>query len=132
MTAKRGSGSGGIGRERTPFEWGLLVVSLAATVAIVVGLVVSELSGHRGPVDLRVSVSDTGEPSSGGRPLEVTLTNVGGTSAENVIVEVTVGDVVREVNLDLVAKGDKESATVVVPTGAAGQPQAEVVSYTNP
>jgi hypothetical protein len=35
-------------------------------------------------------------------------------------------------NLDLVAKGDAESAAVVVPADAAGPPHAEVVSYTNP
>jgi hypothetical protein len=58
--------------------------------------------------------------------------NVGGTSAENVIVEVTVGDVTCEVDLDLVAKGGMESADVVVPAGATGEPHAEVVSYTNP
>jgi uncharacterized protein (TIGR02588 family) len=132
MSAKRGSGNSGIGRKRTPFEWGLLVVSLAATLAVVVGLVVSGLSGPRGPVDLRVSVTDAGGPASGGRPLEVTVTNVGGTSAENVVIEVTVGDVAREVNLELVAKGDKESAAVVVPSDATGAPHAEVLSYTNP
>ena len=38
----------------------------------------------------------------------------------------------REVNLDVVAKGDTESAAVVVPADAAGPPHAEVVSYTNP
>ena len=132
MTAKRGSRSSGIRRERTPFEWGLLVVSLAATLAIVIGLVVSGLWGPRGPVDLRVSVTDTGEPASGGRPLEVTVTNVGGASAENVVIEVTVGEVVRGVTLDLVANGDEESAEVVVPTDATGPPRAEVVSYTKP
>ncbi|MDQ5875163.1 MAG: hypothetical protein M3526_07260 [Actinomycetota bacterium] len=132
MTAKRSPGSTGIRRQRTPFEWTLLVVSLAATLAVVVGLVVSGLTGPRGPADLRVSVTDAGEPASGGRPLEVTVTNVGGTSAENVIVEVTVGDVSREVNLDLVAKGDEETATVVVPEDAVGLPSAGVVSYTNP
>ena len=58
--------------------------------------------------------------------------NVGGTSAENLIVEVTVGDVTREVDLNLVAKGDTESATVVVPADATGRPRAEVVSYTSP
>jgi hypothetical protein len=42
------------------------------------------------------------------------------------------GDVTREVNLDLVAKGDSESAAVVFPASAAGSPRAEVVSYTNP
>ena len=49
--------------------------------------------------------------------------NVGGTSAENVIVEVTVGDITREVDLNLVAKGDTESATVVVPADATGRPR---------
>jgi hypothetical protein len=132
MTAKRGSRSSGIGRQRTTFEWGLLLVSLAATIAVVAGLVVSELSGHSGPVDLRVSVTDTGGPASAGRLLEVTVTNVGGTSAENVVIEVTVGNVVREVNLELVAKGDEESAAVVVPTDATGPPHAEVLSYTTP
>lgn len=132
MTRKRGSGSSGLGRKRTPFEWGLLLVSLAATVAVVVGLVVSGLSGPGGPVDLRVSVEDVGGPASGGRPLEVTVENVGGTSAEHVVIEVTVGDFVREVNLDLVAKGDRGSAAVVVPTEAIGTPRAVVISYTNP
>jgi uncharacterized protein (TIGR02588 family) len=132
MTTKRASGSRGIRRERTPFEWALLVVSLAATLAVVAGLVVSGLAGPRGPADLLVTIADEEEPASGGRPLEVTVTNVGGTSAENVIVEVTVGDVTREVNLDLVAKGDTESAAVVVPADAAGTPHAEVVSYTDP
>ena len=131
MSAKRTSGSRGIRRNRTPFEWALLVVSLAATLAVVAGLSASRLAGPRGPADLRVTVKDADGPASGGRPLEVTVTNVGGTSAQNVIVEVTVGDVTREVNLDLVAKGDTESAAVVVPAGAAGPPRAEVVSYTN-
>ena len=132
MTSKRSSGRGGVGRKRTPFEWTLLLVSLAAILAVVIGLVVNELSGPRGPVDLRVTVTDAGGPASGGRPLELTVTNVGGTSAEHVVIEVTVDDVVREVNLDLVAKGDKESAAVVVPTDATGTPHAEVLSYTNP
>lgn len=132
MTSKRRSGSGGIGRERTTFEWTLLLFSLAAILVIVVGLVVSGLSGASGPVDLRVTVTDAGGTASGGRPLEVTVMNVGGTSAQNVVIEVTVGDVVREVNLDLVAKGDKETAAVVVPVDATGTPEAEVLSYMNP
>jgi uncharacterized protein (TIGR02588 family) len=129
VTAKRASG---ISRERTPLEWMLLVVSLTATLAVVAGLVVSGLVGPRGGVDLRVTVADAGRPASGGRPLEVTVTNVGGISAGNVIVEVTVGDLTREVDLDLVAKGDTESAAVVVPADATGVPRAELVSYTNP
>jgi uncharacterized protein (TIGR02588 family) len=132
MTTKRASGSSGIRRERTPFEWALLGVSLAATLAVVVGLVVSGLTGPGGRADLRVRVEEAEEHASGGRPFEVTVTNVGGTSAQNVVVEVAVGDVIREVNLDLVAKGDTESAAVVVPAGAAGSARAEVVSYTAP
>lgn len=132
MTARRASGNRGITRERTPLEWVLLLVSLAATLGVVAVLASSGLTGLRGPADLRVTVADSGEPASGGRPLEVTVTNVGGTSAANVIVEVTVGDVTREMDLDLVAKGDTETATIVVPAGATGEPRAEVVSYTNP
>jgi uncharacterized protein (TIGR02588 family) len=132
MSSKRSSRSQGIRRKRTTFEWVLLLVSLTATLAVVIGLVVSELSGPSGPADLRVIATDAGGPASGGRPLEVTVTNVGGTSAENVVIEVTVGDVVREVDLDLVAKGDKETAAVVVPADATGTPEAEVLSYTNP
>ena len=132
MTAKQASGGRGIRRERTPFEWALLVVSLGATMAVVAGLVVSGLAGPRGPADLRVTVAEAGGPASGGRPFEVTVTNVGGTSAKNVIIEVTVGDLTREVNLDLVAKGDELSAAIVVPAGATDQARAEVVSYTNP
>ena len=132
MTAKRASGSRGIGRERTPLEWTLLMVSLAATLAVVAVLVMSGLTGQRGPADLRVTVADAGESASGGRPLEIKITNVGGTSAANVIVEVTVGDITREMNLDLLAKGDTGSATVVFPAVATGEPHAEVVSYTNP
>ncbi len=132
MTSKRGSSSGGVRRKRTTFEWVLLLVSLAAILAIVAGLVVSELSGADGPVDLRVEVADTGGSASGGRPLEVTVINVGGTSAQNVVIEVTVGEVVREVTLDLVAKGDEESAEVVVPNDATGPPRADVLAYTKP
>jgi uncharacterized protein (TIGR02588 family) len=132
LTAKRTSGGSGILRTRTPFEWTILLVSLAATVAVVVGLVVSGLAGPRGPADLHVTVADVGGSTSGGRPLDVTVTNAGGTSAVTVVVEVSVGDIVREVTLDLVAKGDRETATVVFPLEATGPPVADVVSYTDP
>ena len=132
MTSSRRSGDRGIRRRRTPFEWALLGVSLTAILIVVAGLVLTQLLGAGGPADLRVAVADEGVLVSGGRSLEVTVTNGGGTSSENVIVEVTVGDVTREVDLDLVAKGDTESAVVVVPTDAVGEPAAQVVSYTNP
>ena len=108
MTAAKNRG---IGRERTPFEWTLLLVSVAA--ALTLADRARDLRCHRNeragrPRDRHRGVAD---PASGGRPLEITVTNVGGTSAENVVVEVTVGDVSREVTLELVAKGDEESAT---------------------
>ena len=86
---------------------------------------------HR-PTEDAVTVADADGPASGGRPFEVTVTNVGGTSAENVVIEVTVSDLTRDLNLDLVAKGDTESPPFVVPADTAGPPHAEVVSYTNP
>lgn len=132
MTSKRTSGDRGIGRRRTPFEWALLGASLAAILVVIAGLVLSQLLGASGPADLRVAVADQGVLTSGGRSLEVTVTNAGGTSSENVIVEVAVGDLTREVDLDLVAKGDTESAVVVVPADAVGEPAAQVVSYANP
>ena len=132
MTTRRAAASRGFGRERTAFELAVLVVSLAATLAVAAGLVVSELTGPSGPADLHVTIADADELASGGRPLEVTVRNVGGTSAENIVIEVTVGEVTREVNLDLVAKGDTESATVVVPADNPDPPHADVVSYTNP
>ena len=129
MTATKNRG---VGRERTPFEWALLLISMAAALALAVGLAISGLTGTRGPADLEIDITATADPASGGRPLELTVTNVGGTSAENVVVEVTVGDVVREVTLALVAKGDEESATVIVPAAATASPRAEVLSYSDP
>ncbi|MEO8424966.1 MAG: hypothetical protein ABI595_13785 [Actinomycetota bacterium] len=119
-------------RERTPFEWALLLVSLAAALTLAVGLAISAFTGASGPADLEVDIAMAEAPASGGRPLEITVTNIGGTSAENVVVEVTVGDVAREVTLALVAKGDEESATVIVPTSATATPHAEVLSYSDP
>ncbi len=73
MTAKRSSEGWRGSAKRTPFEWALLLVSLAATLAVVIGLVVSGLTGPSGPADLRVNVADAGDPASGGRPLEITV-----------------------------------------------------------
>ena len=119
-------------RERTPFEWTILLLSIGTAVTLVVGLAVSEISGSDGPAELRVTAADVGGSRNGGRTLEVTVENVGGMSAENVIVQVTVDAQVREVHLPLVARGEHESATVVFPADAAGEARAGVVSYTHP
>ena len=129
MTAAKNRG---IGRERTPFEWALLLISMAAALTLALGLAISGLTGASGPADLEIDIATAADPTSGGRPLEITVTNVGGASAENVVIEVTVGDVVREVTLALVAKGDEESAIVIVPAAATASPHAEVLSYSDP
>jgi hypothetical protein len=99
---------------------------------VVAGLVVTGLTGPNGPADVRVTVADARAAADLGRALEVTVQNVGGTSAANVVVDITVDDVTRELMLDLVAKGDTELATVVVPGSASGERRAKVVSYTSP
>jgi uncharacterized protein (TIGR02588 family) len=119
-------------RERTPFEWAILVLSIGTAATLVIGLAVSEVSGGNAAADLRVRAADVGGSSNGGRTFEVTVSNLGETSAENVIVEVTVDGHVREVHLPLVARGEHESATVVVPANAAGEARTSVVSFTHP
>jgi uncharacterized protein (TIGR02588 family) len=110
----------------------VLGVSLVASAAVVIGLVLSDVAGEDGPADLRVTVAETGAAPGGGRVLEVEVTNLGGESAVNVVVEVTVGDLTREASLDLVARGETEFATVVVPASASGEPTAEVAAYSEP
>jgi uncharacterized protein (TIGR02588 family) len=122
----------GFWRRRTPFEWVLLGLSLIATTAVLIGLVVSELTGPMGPAELRASIVEAGPAADGGRVLEISVENLGGESAVNVLVEVTVGDLTREVSLDLVASGETEFATIVVPAAASGEPTAEVAAYADP
>jgi hypothetical protein len=45
LIVKRDTGTRGIRCRRIPFEWALLLVSLAATLPVVAGLVVSGLTG---------------------------------------------------------------------------------------
>jgi hypothetical protein len=104
MSAGRASRYG-MWRKRTSFEWALLVVSLIASAAVVIGLGVSGLTGPDGPADVRVTVADAGAAADLGRALEVTVQNVGGTSAANVVVEVTMDDVTRELMLGLGGQG---------------------------
>jgi uncharacterized protein (TIGR02588 family) len=122
----------GWNRERSPFEWALLVGSALATLAVVVGLAVSGLSQPDGPADLRLSVSPATTADDGRRSYDVTIENDGGASAVNVVVEVTAGDVVREVTVDLVADGETATATVVFPADAPDGPHAEVVGFEAP
>jgi hypothetical protein len=119
----------GLRRGRTPFELAVLVVSLAATGAVVVGLVASGLRAGPDVADLRVTVRDWGVRVSEGAAFEVVVRNVGDKTAENVVVEVLAGEETRELELLSVSKRDEETATVIFPVGTTGPAAARVLSY---
>lgn len=119
----------GLRRERTKLELGVLLVSVAAVGTVVVGLVVAGVSGGTGPPDLRATVGPSGVERSGGAVYELSVRNQGGQTAENVVVEVSVGSETREVEILSVSKGDEEVASVVFPRGTAGTATARVLSY---
>ena len=119
----------GLWRKRTPFEVAVLVVSLAATGSVLVGLVTFGITSGPKVADLRVTVSETGVAASGGVLYEVTVRNVGSKTAENVVVEIEAGEETRELELLSVSKGDDETATVVFPPSTRGPATATVQSY---
>lgn len=116
-------------RERTPFEKGVLAVSILAVGSIIAGLLLASTTGAEGPPDLRVSVAETPINRSGGVVYAVTVRNVGGETAANVVIEVVVGGESREIELVSVAKGDEEEASAIFPPGTSGTARASVLSY---
>jgi hypothetical protein len=66
---------------------------------------------------------------SGGAIYEVVIRNVGDKTAENVMVEVTVGQEVRELEILSVGKADKETATVLFPSGTSDPATVRILSY---
>lgn len=121
----------GVSRDRSPFEIAVLVISAAAALTILAGLIVAGLRYGSGPPELRAKVTPD-QSANGSRTFEVSVANDGGTSALNVVVTVELGEEMREVQLDTVAKGDKESITVVFPGDISGSPVAEIQSYSEP
>jgi uncharacterized protein (TIGR02588 family) len=119
-------------RKRTPFEWVLLLVALAAIGTIVVGLFL--YAGHKagGEAELVVEAVDTGKPVDGAPQVEVTVRNVGGSGAEEVVTEVTMGAETREVTMTRIPKDDEATAIVSFPPGTTGTPEAELLSYNQP
>lgn len=114
-------------RKRTPFEWIVLAVSVASILVMVSGLLLQGSRGRSDSADLKASIRESGE-GSGGVTYEVTVVNRGGVSAHEVLIEVTSGEIVREVLIRLVGKQDEETAVVVLPPDAA-DPTVEVSSY---
>lgn len=119
-------------RERTPFEWALLAVALAAIGTVIVGLFL--YAGHKagGEADLQVEVVDTGKKVDGGPQVEVTVKNVGGSGAEEIVTEVKMGGESREVTMVRIPKDDEASAIVTFPAGTTGTPEGELLSYNTP
>ena len=112
-------------RERTPFEWVILAVSILAICAIAGGLVFYTFSLEGGPPSLKATI----RPASGDA-LTLRVENTGGTTAEEVVVNVRRGKEARAVSFRAVAKGDYEEATVTLPGGARAT--SEVVAYKEP
>ena len=119
-------------RERSPFEWILLLVALGSIGTVVVGLFL--YAGHKagGEAELEAEAVDTGKPVEGAPQVELTVRNTGGSGAEEVITEVTMGEETREVTMVRIPKDDEGTATVSFPPGTTGTPEAEILSYNQP
>lgn len=119
-------GSSTLRRERTPFEWAILAVSLGAVVAIVAGLIAASIGYESGPPSLHVEITRADAPNR----FVVTVRNDGGVTAEHVRVIVRRGRGAVDVELLAVPKGDSEEATVTI--GGRGRVTAHVQSYQEP
>ena len=121
----------GLRRKRTPFEWTLLVVALLAIGAVLAGLFVyaGEPSGGEAELELQVGVTGRHE---GGPQVELTVRNTGGSAAEQVVAEVTMGSESREVTLTRIPRDGEATAVVTFPAGTSGTPQAELLNYNQP
>ena len=119
-------------RQRTPFEWVLLAIASASIGAVIVGLFL--YAGHKagGEAELTLEVADTGKEFQGGPQVELTVRNTGGSGAEEVVTEVTMGEESREVTMVRIPKDDEASAIVTFPEGTTGTPEAELLSYNTP
>ncbi|HVF11986.1 MAG TPA: hypothetical protein VNA87_02765, partial [Actinomycetota bacterium] len=81
--------------------------------------------------ELTIEISGPKDESETGKTYEVTVSNDGGTTAEEVVVEVVAGDTTREIQFRAISKGDQEMATVVLPAESQ-DPRAEIVGYKEP
>ncbi len=86
-------------RERTPFEWALLAVALAAIGTVSWACSSTPGTSPAGEAELQVEVADTGKRFNGGPQVEVTVNNVGGSGAEEIVTEVKMGEETREVTM---------------------------------
>jgi len=113
---------------RNGFELVVLAASLIAIAGVIGGLAYYGITSGSGPAELETSMIDTGKRVDGEKVYSLTVKNKGGTTAEDLIVEVTAGEVTLEVDIRFVTKGDTEEAFVMLPEGI--EPQVKIVSYT--
>lgn len=120
---KSSKAKAGLLRRRTPFEWAILLVSVAAIAAIGVGLLVYSTQFKQRSPDLVVTI----EPSPGRQnEFVLKIENRGETTAEEVVVEVARGEVTQIVEFRAVPKAGEEEAKVHVE--GSGEPTAKVVT----
>ena len=114
----------GLMRARTAFEWAILIVSIAAIGTMSVGLLVYSLNFKTTPPDLKVSVLSDGAQQN---RFIIRVDNRGGTTAEDVVVEVSSGDEAQEVEFRAIPKGHVEEAHVEIE--GSTKPEARVTAY---
>ena len=110
------------------FDRVVLIAAAFAILIVVGGLAYYGVTSGRGPADLEPSIIDTGRREGDEQIYKVTIANKGGTTAEDLVVEVTLGEESREVQVRFVTKGDSEEVLVSLP--GSGTPEVRVVSYT--
>jgi uncharacterized protein (TIGR02588 family) len=110
------------------FDRIVLVAAGIAILLVVGGLIWYGMTSGGGPADLEPTIVDTGRTEGDERVYQVTISNKGGTTAEDLVVEVMLGDESREVQIRFVTKGDQEEVFVSIP--GSGTPEVRVVSYT--
>jgi uncharacterized protein (TIGR02588 family) len=109
-----------------------LAVSIASICAVILGLFLyaGDTAGEQAA--LEAAVEDTGRKINGGPELLVTLTNKGGSGAEDIVVEVEMGGETREVVFVRIAKHEERTGAVIFPPDVDGPAEASILSYNYP
>ena len=124
MTKKK---TEGLSRSRTAFEMVILFVAIVAITTIVGGLGFYAFTFKTGPADLQLAVLPDEQKEN---TFVIRVNNRGGTTAEDVIVEVASEDESHDVEFKVVAKGGAEEA--VVEMQASSPPKARIKTYKEP